>query len=359
MRGVCLLGARGHKRSVYFDRAAASCGLTYTFSDWDGGKESPPGQRLLPLRGDLLVKIDPPVTGETALGSLDRLAEEYEEKLAGLKKEAEERAALGYRTSWLNTPGAILTALDKKRCSGALSRAGIPSTGDGLKESRAVLENLRTGEELLCWMEESGERQVFVKPARGSGAAGVCALRFRARTGEAVLYTCAAAGQGGTVLVNTKKLYTVRNLAEIRRILNLLFTCGCLVERWYPKPVWKGYSYDLRAVWQFGRLDYLLARLSKGPITNLQLNNRPMDAGSLGLSPGTVEEIEELCRRAAAAVPGLASFGADILPGRGEEGAKVIEINGQGDLIYQDIYGENRIYKSQAERMKRFLLSGE
>ena len=30
----------------------------------------------------------------------------------------------------------------------------------------------------------------------------------------------------------------------------------------------------------------------------------------------------------------------------------IIEINGQGDLIYQDIYGENRIYKRQIEMMQ-------
>ena len=34
---------------------------------------------------------------------------------------------------------------------------------------------------------------------------------------------------------------------------------------------------------------------------------------------------------------------------------RIIELNGQGDLIYQDIYSENRIYRHQAEIMKEWL----
>ena len=32
---------------------------------------------------------------------------------------------------------------------------------------------------------------------------------------------------------------------------------------------------------------------------------------------------------------------------------RIIEMNGQGDLIYQDIFNENTIYRRQAELLKR------
>lgn len=57
-----------------------------------------------------------------------------------------------------------------------------------------------------------------------------------------------------------------------------------MVERWYAKAEYAGFSYDLRAVLQDGRLDFLLGRLSKGPITNLHLNNHPLPADRPGLT---------------------------------------------------------------------------
>lgn len=147
----------------------------------------------------------------------------------------------------------------------------------------------------------------------------------------------------------------MRDRKEIAAFLDQLLSMDCLAERWYPKASFQGCSYDLRAVWQFGQLDFLLARLSKGPLTNLHLNNHPLPAKELGLPLSVREEIEELCRRTALAFPGLSSFGADILLERGSLRPRIIEINGQGDLLYQDIYQENKIYRRQAEVMKAWI----
>ena len=45
----------------------------------------------------------------------------------------------------------------------------------------------------------------------------------------------------------------------------------------------------------------------------------------------------------------------DILLEKGSLRPRVIEMNGQGDLIYQDIYDKNKIYRHQAEMMKEWL----
>ena len=128
--------------------------------------------------------------------------------------------------------------------------------------------------------------------------------------------------------------------------------------RWYPKADFQGFSYDLRAVCQDGALDFLLARLSKGPVTNLHLNNHPLEASRLALPEDVTSTIKELCRRACGCYPGLRSAGIDILLEKGSLKPRIIEMNGQGDLLYQDIYDKNEIYSHQVRMMKAWLEQG-
>ena len=65
-----------------------------------------------------------------------------------------------------------------------------------------------------------------------------------------------------------------------------------------------------------------------------------------------MEEIQDLCQRSMKLFPGLRSAGIDILLERGSLKPRIIEMNAQGDLIYQDIYGKNVIYRRQAEMMR-------
>ena len=102
-------------------------------------------------------------------------------------------------------------------------------------------------------------------------------------------------------------------------------------------------------------MDFILARLSSGPITNLHLNNHPLKGDALGLPCHVMEDVEQLCIRAAKCYPGLRSAGIDVLLEKGSLRPRIIELNGQGDLIYQDIYDQNRIYLHQAEMMKEWL----
>ncbi len=56
--------------------------------------------------------------------------------------------------------------------------------------------------------------------------------------------------------------------------------------------------------------------------------------------------------------PGLASAGIDILLEKGSLKPRIIEMNGQGDLIYQDIFAGNVVYRHQAELMKAWVGEG-
>lgn len=334
MRTAVLLGSRGTKRTNYFEKAARQNGLPFLFLEWDEWR-----RHGFPSGNELFVKIDPPVWTEGHLTTLNNLTESYRNDLMTLEREA-------MVSEYLNPPSRLMDLLDKAACKQTLKEAGIPVTqslGEGIEDSRTLLSR----------MEEMRIFSVFIKPVYGSGAAGVTAFRIQPGTGRMAAYTCAALS-----LINTKELQTLTEPSEILIFLDRLLSLGCIVERWYPKADFQGWSYDLRAVCQDGSLDFLLARLSKGPITNLHLNNQPMEASRLMLPEAVTSRIEELCRKACGCYPGLRSAGIDILLEKGSLKPRVIEMNGQGDLLYQDIYDRNYIYSHQVTMMKAWLEQG-
>ena len=97
----------------------------------------------------------------------------------------------------------------------------------------------------------------------------------------------------------------------------------------------------------------MVRKAGKGPITNLHLNNRAESLEALKLSEDSFMEIEKLCGKACALFPGLQVAGVGVMLDKGSRKPRIIEINGQGDLIYQDIFHDNIIYKQQVEEMMR------
>ncbi len=356
MRRAVLLGNADTKRTLFLKQAAEQEGLSVLFLGWKDWAEHLPD-------GELFLKIDPPLWRSCRLEELGQLTEAYRKELASISSVAKEKPL-----TFLNPPSVITELLNKRECKERLIRAGLPVTefldgNCGSRASDAVIRKnkdisgrvrIQNTEHLLEIMKENRVCQVFIKPVWGSGAAGVSAFRLHPGKGKMSLYTCALfkPEQG---LINTKRLRCSADAEEIRQFLDRLLSLDCVVERWYAKAVYGNCAYDLRVVFQEGRVDYLLARLSKGPITNLQLNNLPLASAELGLSLKVREQIEELCQKAAAEFPGLESAGIDILLEKKNLKPRIIEMNAQGDLIYQDIYHENSIYRRQAARIKKWL----
>lgn len=407
MSQAVLLGNPGTKRTVYLEKGARETGIGITLLDWKDfpfgyGGEGRDGI-FGPERGrsenggpeGMFLKIDPPLWNSCCLEELNDLTGDYRKKL-------EQLAEIGRRcpVTFLNRPEAIGALLDKRGCKRRLREAEIPVTEelDGWQEAGGRDEAAIQGQEaagrelrdadtqkpgswgrregnvrksakptdgfrpdislaqrLVDTMEQRRVHQVFIKPVYGSGAAGVAAFRIRPGTGEMVLYTCCLEEPGTGRLVNTKRLRRFADRRQVLSVVDRLLRLDCVVERWYAKAEHEGFSYDLRAVVQDGQMDFVLARLSSGPVTNLHLNNHPLKGEELALPSGVMEAVEELCVRAAGCYPGLRSVGIDILLEKGSLRPRIIELNGQGDLIYQDIYGENRIYRRQAEMMREWL----
>lgn len=323
--GIRLIGKRDTRRTEYFLKAAEQCHIPVGFVDWDEVD-------LTELAGDV-VKLDPPSYQTADLFELNERIAEYRRRLAAI-------CEAGCR--FLNPPAAIENVLDKRICKKALTEQGVPVTQMLCKE---VANSRQLWEEMEHWKWYS----VFIKPVVSSGAAGVVAYRKNPGNSREALYTscCLRGGE----LVNTKRLFRMEDAEEIRRILDAVLSLGAIVERWYPKASYQGMGYDLRIVWQFDEAAFAVARQSRGPITNLHLNNAPLEIGRLDLPERTVEEIKEVCRRAMNVFPELISVGIDVLLEKDTWIPRIIEMNGQGDLMYQDIFRENRIYREQIRYM--------
>lgn len=332
---VILIGEEHSKRTDYFRQAAKQQGVPFAFFLWNQWKTED-------LEGGI-VKIDPLSYDTCHLLDLNRIIAEYREQLKRL-------AETGSKIRFLNHPAGILKALNKAVSKKLLQERGLPVT-------ELLGENPKDFSEVHQIMEAHRAWSVFVKPVYGSGAAGVLALSIQPATGKVAAYTsaCDSAGE----LVQQKKIRRITDPEEAARILNRILQLDTVVERWHPKAVSGGESFDFRVLWQFGRVEYLVARKSVMPITNLHLNNHAAMPEEIFTSnlPWNRErvlvEIDELCQQAMKSFPELCMAGLDIMLDKKTGKPRIIEINGQGDLLYADIYGENRIYGAQIRRMAR------
>ena len=331
---IILIGTEGGRRKTYFEKAAAGAGVRVSFYDW---KDFPFAEGIEDIRNSI-VKIDAPEWESCRLKELEELTERYTGQLPQL-------SGMPFG-AFFNHPDDIAEALDKRGCKRKLAQNGVAVT-------KMYEETFSCRGELLDFMKEKRVTQIFLKPMRGSGAAGVTALRVLPGKGELVLYTCAALDQGD--IVNTKRLYRLTG-QDAEALLDKLLELDCVVEKWHRKAAFQGYCYDLRVIVQDGQADYILPRLSKGPITNLHLNNHAMEIERLCLDEAVAESIHRVCIRAAECYPGLKSIGMDVLLEKESQKPYIIEMNAQGDLLHRDIYGENRIYKRQIEIMQRMML---
>lgn len=405
---IIIIGEKNSKRTDYFIKAALSRGTNVRLITWeellgistgsmvddifttylscckglnpeDFLKERISGILSEKELQEAVIKIEPPSYKIADFSKMSKELSSYLKILNGME---------ALPCKFLNSPRVIGEVLNKRIVKKKLNEKGICTTG-------MFMEKVDGFSELLDSMTKKHCYGVFLKPVFFSGAAGVTAFRisldkkserefqkggkegkFCAERFKMKLYSSAFLKDKN--LFNSKRLFTMENPKEIRDFLEVLFSMDVMAERWYPKDTLKIHEplideiselreayndgektnkygqrmgYDLRVVYQFGHIAHIVARLAKGPITNLHLNNHAEKADVLGLSREKITEIEKLCREAVSLFPGLNIAGIDIMLDKGSQRPRIIEINGQGDLIYQDIFGENKIYREQVERI--------
>ena len=200
-------------------------------------------------------------------------------------------------------------------------------------------------------MEAYRAFEIFIKPIFSSGAGGMIALKYQSKTNRFLAQS--SMFKHGDTFVNTKKIRTFRNKDEIKEMIDFILKEDCIFERWMAKDQIKNIIYDLRVLYQFDEICFIQARGAKeSAITNLHLNNMPIDFKQTALSKECLLEIKEICKKAMAGFDGLRVAGFDFLIELHSKKPYIIEINAQGDLICSDIYKDNIIYEKQVQWMK-------
>jgi hypothetical protein len=243
--------------------------------------------------------------------------------------------------SYLNAPADLLRMVDKLACQQQLANAGLPTP--------ALLGPIAGYEEMRERLRQHDCTQAFIKARFGSSGAGVLAYR-RHRDGREIATGPIEmqSSAEGMRLFNTLRQRRYTGGSEIAALVDTLAEQGAYLERWIPKPSVPGERkghYDLRVVVLAGQPRQRIARISKGPLTNLHLGNRRLPAEAVLSSIG-LATLEDTSTRAASAFPHSRLIGFDLIV-RGSR-AWLLEANGFGDLLLNVRWAGRTTYEDQA-----------
>ncbi len=311
-------------RTTYFIKAGECTGINTRFITYEELV------RHLPEYDRALIKLEPPVYNKCSFVAYHQLCREYISLLTYI-----DRLEKSGKVDFLNNPQAIINTLDKVKNKKLLT---------GLRTTPILSSTVDSFEILMDFLSTENHSKVFLKPRFGSGAGGIMALRYNRKKGELVAYTTLAGNASN--IYNTKRINRLTKPVEIAPLANAVFQADALIEEWLLKDSLDNENYDLRIVCQFGKVEHIVVRCSKGAITNLHLNNKARLYNDLDLPHSIKEEIVSQSMLATE-LSGLQYAGIDVLIERDTRKPYIIEVNGQGDHIYQNIYNGNNIYKKQ------------
>ena len=226
----------------------------------------------------------------------------------------------------MNAPDEIAVCFDKLATHVVLETAGVPMAASG---------GLCRGFDHLVAIMDRGWNRVFLKPCHGSSASGVMAIT-RNKHGDWRAVTTALSN--GKEIRNLKRPHEIRELKFLRSTVDAVARQCALVERWFPKATLDGRAFDLRVVVVAGMAAHVVVRTSRGPITNLHLDNRRGDLKAAWQAVGDPawREALRLAESAALCFPECHYVGVDVMIGVGGRKAAVAEVNAFGDLLHHE-----------------------
>lgn len=328
MIGLTVVGNPDNRRVSLFRAAARTAGWPEpTVVSW---LDVLRGRSTVDFPAGSLVRIDSP--GEDA--EVDRLLRAADQparpgEIVGLAawyrgfgRALGRVAELARSARLVQDPAEILVMFDKRACHARLLAAGVPVP--------PALPPVRSYVELRQAMADAGWTRVFVKPAHGSSASGVLAIRA---AGGLVRATTSVEPADGR-LFNSLRVREYRDERTIASIVDALAPDGLHVERWYPKAAREGRLLDLRVVVIGGRASHVVVRTSRGPMTNLHLGGRRGDLEAVKTLAGrSYVDAMETCERVAGCFPASLHVGVDLMFSPDWSDHAVAEVNAFGDLL--------------------------
>lgn len=227
----------------------------------------------------------------------------------------------------MNQPADVAVMFDKCRCHSVCRAAEIP-----VPQS---LGSVKSYDELVEHMDESGRRRVFVKLAHGSSASGVVALYRNGKRQRAVTTAELVCEDGQIRLYNSLRPRCYTEPDDIRTLIDTLCRQRVHVEEWLPKASLGEATFDLRVVVIGGTARHVVVRQSHSPMTNLHLGNRRGDVAELRRRMGVKRWSDMLatCERTMELFPDTLYAGIDVCLSPGFRRHSVLEVNAFGDLL--------------------------
>lgn len=242
-----------------------------------------------------------------------------------------------HATFW-SSPTSIALLFDKETCQRQLEAGacpmppslGIPTSFDDLVER----------------MRAQGRTRIFLKACHGSSASGVMALECARGAYQAFSTTKVTEQRGRTTLWNTRPGKLYRELAEIRRAVDAICRERAQAQVWVPKMGWDGHRIDFRIVTIAHKAAHAVMRMSRTPLTNLQLKNRRGDVEAFAArNPEAFASARAAAEKAAACFPDCFTLGVDVaLSPNGK--AYVLEANAFGDHLPGCLFEGRSTYAS-------------
>jgi len=109
----------------------------------------------------------------------------------------------------------------------------------------------------------------------------------------------------------------------------------------------------LRVMGIAGKRRHAIARLSRGPMTNLHLGNQRCSVDELELSSATWDAIDTLVENAMQAFPLSLYAGLDVLLPRDGHAPVLLEANAFGDLLPNKLHGAESTYLAEINAVIR------
>lgn len=132
------------------------------------------------------------------------------------------------------------------------------------------VDDVRTGEDVLSAVGQSGWRTVYAKLRTGSSATGIAVIDTATETAQTSMI------QIDGDIFNTLRLQTVSR-ERLIPLLDFLVHEGLSLQEGIPKARIDGMEFDVRVIVIGGKPEFTIFRLSHAPMTNLHFGGRRGD----------------------------------------------------------------------------------
>jgi hypothetical protein len=223
----------------------------------------------------------------------------------------------------MNHPREIAVMFDKTRTLEFLQQQGVCTP--------PAIGRVRDYDDLITQMQRRHWSRVFVKLAHGSSASGAIALRM----GGGRMQAFTTVELEGEKIYNTRRIRELSSASDIAKVVNAIAQHTAHAEFWLPKAGIDGRTFDLRVVVINGKACHIVTRLSRTPMTNLNLLNDRSDAQRVQRRCGEDNWRHAIasCERTMRAFPHSLYAGIDLIIAPDFHRHGVLEVNAFGDLL--------------------------